>query len=56
MKEVSADKFSDTWICIFWNGKWVNYGNMGGPTDWRYFKQYYKDRVKKIEEEQAAKK
>jgi proline iminopeptidase len=35
LKNVSTNKLDDVHLFIFWDGKWMRQGNMGGASDWR---------------------
>ena len=35
IKDISTNEHDDTHLFFFWEGKWVRWGNMGGPYDWR---------------------
>lgn len=35
VKESSGTRHKDTLLVVFWKGRWMWFGNLGGPGDWR---------------------
>jgi hypothetical protein len=46
LKDVSKRELGETYIFIFWEGKWRWSGNVGVPTNWRYAQDFFLDHFK----------